>query len=421
MICFLTSRTYVHETGEMNPANGFKDELRRCFPENCRALQICSDPDSWERTDFYASFLKESFEKAGFGIENYRTLDGRNAEHAAELIKDSDLIVLSGGHVPTQNKFFHKIGLRGLMKDFSGIVIGISAGSMNSAEVVYAQPEEEGEAVDPGYRKFLTGLGLTKTMLLPHYQEVKDDVLDGLRVFEDVTYPDSMGRTFYAIPDGSYLFIEDGREELRGEAYRIKDGVIERISGDGDTVLLSCTERDTDDLKLVRPDENYLEQIRRFREEFADCLDWLHGAQGLRHHEDPAEWLRYLALCSDESTVPEGDHLYSQFLCVRQTDGKIVGTVGVRHKPVGPLETWGGHVGYCVCPSERRKGYATWMLREVLPYCRSLGLDRILLTAGDENQGSVKTILANGGVLESYVMTPRHPMPVGRYWIDLSD
>ena len=175
-----------------------------------------------------------------------------------------------------------------------------------------------------------------------------------------------------------------------------------------------------DDLILIRPDEGYLARIREFRGEFAGCLDWLHGAQGLKHYEDPSEWLRYLALCGNESTVPEGDHLYSQFLCVRQTDGKIVGMVGVRHRPVGPLETWGGHVGYCVCPSERRKGYATWMLREVLPYCRSIGLSRALLTAGDENVGSVKTILANGGVLENHVVSPKHHIPVGRYWIELS-
>jgi dipeptidase E len=75
-------------------------------------------------------------------------------------------------------------------------------------------------------------------MLLPHYQEVKDDVLDGLRLFEDITFPDSMGRTFYAVPDGSWLFIENGREELRGEAYRIRDGVIARVSENGGAFAL---------------------------------------------------------------------------------------------------------------------------------------------------------------------------------------
>ena len=72
----------------------------------------------------------------------------------------------------------------------------------------------------------------------PHYQEIKDDVLDGMKVFEDIAYPDSMGKTFYAIPDGTYLFIDDCVEELRGEAYRIKDGVMTEIStGSGSLYL----------------------------------------------------------------------------------------------------------------------------------------------------------------------------------------
>ena len=188
--------------------------------------------------DYYASFTKKIFEDAGFGFERFEVLDGRNEDLAAELVEGSNLLILSGGHVPTQNRFFARIRLRDLLKDYGGVIIGISAGSMNSAEVVYAQPEEEGEAVDPAYQRFLTGLGLTKTSLIPHYQAIKDNVLDGLRVFEDITCPDSMGKTFYAIPDGSYLFIVDGREELRGEAYMIRDGVITRISSRGETVSL---------------------------------------------------------------------------------------------------------------------------------------------------------------------------------------
>ena len=104
---------------------------------------------------------------------------------------------------------------------------------------------------------------------------------------------------------------------------------------------------------------------------------------------------------------------------MRESDKKIVGMIGVRHRPEGPVETFGGHVGYCVCPSERRKGYAGEMLRRVLPYCKSLGLSRVLLTAGDENPGSVRTILKNGGVFESYYVSPKHGRVIGRYWIEV--
>ena len=82
-------------------------------------------------------------------------------------------------------------------------------------------------------------LGLTATMVLPHSQMVKDDVLDGLRVFEDITYPDSVGRSFYALVDGSYLFLHDGVEELRGEAYLIRDGNLQQISAVGERLSLS--------------------------------------------------------------------------------------------------------------------------------------------------------------------------------------
>lgn len=172
---------------------------------------------------------------------------------------------------------------------------------------------------------------------------------------------------------------------------------------------------------LCKPTSEHLAQIKAYRQEFANCLDWLHGAQGLKRFEEPQDWIHYLALCENDNTVPEGEQRWSQFLYVRSSDKKIVGMIGVRHRPVGPLETWGGHVGFSVCPSERRKGYAAQMLHEVLPYCKSLGLDRVLLTAGDENIGSVKAIVANGGVLEGYVMSPKHHVMVGRYWITLPD
>lgn len=239
MICFLTSRIDDPDTGELNPANRFIDELRIHFPKACRALDICSDPYGWDKTDLYASITRRMFEKAGFVFDRFYTLDSRNESLAAELVQESNLLILAGGHVPTQNRFFEKIRLRELLKAYDGLVIGISAGSMNSADVVYAQPEEEGEAIDPAYQKFITGLNLTKINLLPHYQEVKDDLLDGLRVFEDITYSDSMGRVFYAIPDGSYLFIDAcKKEELRGEAYMVRDGSIKQISSNGEVVSL---------------------------------------------------------------------------------------------------------------------------------------------------------------------------------------
>ena len=124
------------------------------------------------------------------------------------------------------------------MAGFGGVVLGISAGTMNSAETVYVQPELPGET-RPEHPRFLPGLGITKAQVLPHYQRTKTDILDGLRLFEDVTYPDSLGQRFLALVDGSYLLCRDGRTQLRGEAYEVADGTLRQISREGDALSLA--------------------------------------------------------------------------------------------------------------------------------------------------------------------------------------
>lgn len=236
MTYFLTSSPCVLGDEALTSANGFLDKIKSTLPDKGVCLFVASSPDDIETTERHGNAIRRSFAHDGIEFSDYIFLDSRNESMAALLVDKADLIILAGGHVPTQNEFFTRIGLRGLMQGFDGVVMGISAGTMNSADTVYAHPERPGEATDPNFEKFIPGLGLTKTMVLPHYQMIKDDVLDGLRLFEDVTYPDSMGREFYALPDGSYLYGKDGKEWLCGEAWLIKDGGISPFSKDGDII-----------------------------------------------------------------------------------------------------------------------------------------------------------------------------------------
>lgn len=239
MIAFLTSSPCVYKAPRaiLNPENQFLDNLRQCLPEYPRCLFVCSSPDSPYLTDKFGYEMASAFEEAGIPFSDFQVLDRRTQQDAQLLIWKSDFIILAGGHVPTQNAFFQEIGLRELLDNYQGVLMGISAGTMNSAERVYAQPEEEGES-DPDFERFLPGLGITDVNVLPHYQQVKDYLLDGKRLFEDVTYADSMGECFFAFVDGTYLLIEDGQTLLYGEAYCIRDGQIEQISEVGDIVIL---------------------------------------------------------------------------------------------------------------------------------------------------------------------------------------
>jgi predicted acetyltransferase len=82
-------------------------------------------------------------------------------------------------------------------------------------------------------------------------------------------------------------------------------------------------------------------------------------------------------------------------------DGEYyLGRISVRHRLTDFLRDVGGHVGYYVRPSRRRRGHATAMLRAVLPYAADLGLEQVLVTCDDTNEGSRRVIEAAGGVLE---------------------
>jgi predicted acetyltransferase len=81
-------------------------------------------------------------------------------------------------------------------------------------------------------------------------------------------------------------------------------------------------------------------------------------------------------------------------------DDEFLGRVGIRHRLTPGLLEVGGHIGYDVRPSARRRGHATRMLREALGVARGLGIDRALVTCAVDNIGSRTVIELNGGVLE---------------------
>ena len=73
-------------------------------------------------------------------------------------------------------------------------------------------------------------------MTPPYETPIKDNILDGLRLFEDITYADSMGNTFFALPDGSYFYQDDEGLLLCGEGYRLRDGILEQLTRNGDVL-----------------------------------------------------------------------------------------------------------------------------------------------------------------------------------------
>lgn len=175
-----------------------------------------------------------------------------------------------------------------------------------------------------------------------------------------------------------------------------------------------------ENLVLIKPDNSLSGEITAYRQEFLSDGSSMDGCGSLRRRANPQDWLDDNALLENEATVPEKWVASTQYVFLRISDRKILGMIQVRHYFNDYLRQFGGNIGYSIRPSERRKGYAIRMLRDCLPLCRTLRLDKVLITCLDDNEGSRRTILANGGIYESTVYDSGENVHLQRYWIDLN-
>lgn len=176
------------------------------------------------------------------------------------------------------------------------------------------------------------------------------------------------------------------------------------------------------ELILIAPTEEYLEDLCRFRQEIWDAgdKDCFAGCSGLEQEPDILKWLETVRLNEHSENVPKGKVPSNVYLAVRKADNKIIGITDLRHHIDHPvLSLWGGHIGYTIRPSERGRGYGAEMLRLNLENCRRQGMSKVLITCSADNPASERVILANGGIFEKEVSVDGEI--IKRYWITLQE
>lgn len=245
MIQFLTSNTghtvFRHGRYVLGPfyeENGLRAQLQALWPKKARMLIVTSEPDDVEFSESLVESTRGALQTSGLPAR-LKLLDRRTQDRAEELVAGSDVIQLCGGHVPTMIAFLREMNMADLLRRWDGILIGISAGSMNCGSLVYASPEREGEALDPDYERWIEGMNLCDLTFLPHFNQLTDMEVDGLRVVEDIMLPDSYEVPFFTIPDGSYFRVDDdGTLSLHGEGYWVENGQIEQICALNEEIFL---------------------------------------------------------------------------------------------------------------------------------------------------------------------------------------
>ena len=175
------------------------------------------------------------------------------------------------------------------------------------------------------------------------------------------------------------------------------------------------------DLKLIKLTREYEAQLGEMIDEWKADQEVNHTNRSpwaifKNDYHDFDTYLERLELkTATEDKVPD-----SMFFLLDEERDRLLGAVNIRHYLNDALLQGGGHIGDGIRPSERRKGYATELVRLALIECKKLGIRRVLMTCDKDNVGSAKSILRNGGVLENEFVNEEGNVEQ-RYWIDLDE
>lgn len=173
-------------------------------------------------------------------------------------------------------------------------------------------------------------------------------------------------------------------------------------------------------ISLVFPTKEYEKQVFDFLQEFIIFKSNINGVGGLNRYIDNYDaWLKKLSNDLDIKRTNSKRVPAHTYFAVREKDSKIIGMINIRHKLNEFLVEIGGHIGYCVRPSERHKGYANQILHLGIRKCKEIGLNKILLTCDKSNLASAKTIIKNGGILENEFFNEEENKRIQRYWITI--
>jgi len=171
-------------------------------------------------------------------------------------------------------------------------------------------------------------------------------------------------------------------------------------------------------IELRLPTAADKDDVLAFRDECLGDTRHIPGASNLENYDEYAQWLD--ACNALQRGVSEKNYVPAdQYLAYDSESQRLVGMIQLRHSLNDYLRDYGGHIGYTVRPTERRKGYGGQIVRACLNKARLLGLSRALITCDDTNLASEALIRKCGGIYDD-TRIDSSGIPKKRFWITLN-
>ncbi|MBZ9685861.1 GNAT family N-acetyltransferase [Clostridium estertheticum] len=268
----------------------------------------------------------------------------------------------------------------------------------------------------PGFRgKYLGRLHVSNALSEHDGRRISNIIINGEDLLDTRWY--SVASSDYLQRGTGYASLKNNRnvrynsEYLRDtlREYLCKKGFIERTFRDRWITL--------DEVYLVTPSMEHKESYKEMILEFEKAEDSIYPGAIRPRGMDYKDWLKNLETYRSSETCPSHLAPSDTYFLVNKYN-RIFGAISIRHCLNEELLKFGGHIGYGIIPSERRKGYAKSMLKMALENCKSRNMKQVLITCNKVNIASAKTIIANGGVLENELMEEDGNL-VQRYWVEL--
>lgn len=233
ILCSSFNNYIKNDLGEkisIKMTNDFINVISNNIKNNNKVVFVSNNPNTYDINDYYGKLLFESLLLSGLEFKNKIILDNRNSNNVEEIIKDADLIMISGGLVECQNKFLREININKYFNE-NTLIVGASAGAINLCEYSINFPIEQ-ELINKVNKNncFIKGLNIYKKIFVPHFNYINKEYIRGknINAYNELLSI-SKNKELIAIDNDSFILIDNTKEYYYGNVYLINNSIVTNL------------------------------------------------------------------------------------------------------------------------------------------------------------------------------------------------